>query len=118
MQCSLKNANDYYWLLFKKHHRLFMVRINIYSGMKKRTYRHTHTHTHTYINAFNVYLNLNASSQWYTEIFITKKLIMLTFDNDVREKNIRPAHIATNFQVKEFLTGKHISFIFIINEHY
>lgn len=81
VQPLLQNANDYYWLLFKKHHRLFMLLISIYILVWSKE----HTHTHTLIlRQFRVYLNINASLQ--SKIFWTKKLILLTFDNDVREK--------------------------------
>lgn len=49
VQPLLQNANDYYWLLFKKHHRLFMLLISIYILVWSK--EHTHTHTHTNIKA-------------------------------------------------------------------
>lgn len=47
VQPLLQNANDYYWLLFKKHHRLFMLLISIYILVWSKE----HTHTHTNIKA-------------------------------------------------------------------
>lgn len=47
VQPLLQNANDYYWLLFKKHNRLFMLLISIYILVWSKE----HTHTHTNIKA-------------------------------------------------------------------